>query len=236
MAGIDAELLDEEIAGGVERAERIRLATTPIEGEDKLRLQSLVEVLLRDQSLQLGHDLLVLAEQEASVDLQRKRRRAQLAEPFDVTDDEGLVGDILERRPSPQHQRLGDIAEHALSVCERRSRGEAFGRLRHPPLEEGHVDLLLGDVEQIATVDRPKLDLGQRAAQVRHVDLQRGSAAFAGSSSSRQRRSMRTWAGTVRPGRRSSEIRIVRGRPLRTGTTTSWLRTSSGPRRPNCIA
>ena len=88
-AGVHAELLDEQLAGGPAGGERVGLSARAVERECVLGAHALPVRLGRDQPLQLGHELVGAPERELGVveeldrpqplllELSRLRRRGQ---------------------------------------------------------------------------------------------------------------------------------------------------------------
>ena len=124
-AGLDADRVDERVARLAVGLERLGLAAAAVQREHPLRVQALAQRLLGDERLELADDLGVAARLEVLVDRQLERREPQLLEPADLERGERLAGDVVERRPAPQRERL---ARRALGDAAARS----GGRRRRP--------------------------------------------------------------------------------------------------------
>ena len=81
----------------------------------------------------------------------------QLVQPPDLGGGERLAGDVVERRPAPQRQRL------------------ARPPAGHEPLEARHVELVGREPQLVPVAAREDVRAvagrGQRLAQLRHVEL-----------------------------------------------------------------
>ena len=98
-------------------------------------VQALAQRLLRDERVDLGHAPPLAAGREVRLDRELERREPQLLEPADLGGRERLVGDVVERRPAPQSERL------ARPPCQE-------------PLEPAGVDVLRRDLQLIAMATR----------------------------------------------------------------------------------
>ena len=134
-AGLDADLLDQRRARLAVRLQRLGLAARAVEREHALRVQALAQRLLRQQRLELRQHLAVAPGVEVLVDRDLERTRAQLLQAPDLRSGERLVGDVRQRRPAPQAQRLarGALGEQSLEARRRppgRGRAAADSRAR----------------------------------------------------------------------------------------------------------
>ncbi len=105
-AGLEPQLLVERAPSVAVGLERVRLPPGAVESKHELGARALVEGTLGDRRLQLGDELGVAAQLELGVDEIRLGRRAQLLEPRHLEPGEGLVGEVGQRRPAPQPERL----------------------------------------------------------------------------------------------------------------------------------
>ena len=80
--------------------------------------------------LQLGDELGVASQLELGVDEVRLGGRAQLLEPRRLEPGEGLVGEVGQRRPAPEPERLAQLRR--ASVRASVSRASATSRSKRP--------------------------------------------------------------------------------------------------------
>ena len=102
MAGVDAELVGEDLAHAVVRRERLRLLATAVVGEHEQLPQPLAQGMLADAPLQLGHDGALAAERQVGLHPGHHDRLPQLVEPPGLGLAEGGVLTAGVRRTSPQ--------------------------------------------------------------------------------------------------------------------------------------
>ena len=120
-------------------------------------MQALAQRLLRQQRLELCQHLAVAPAVEVLVDPDLERRRAQLLQAPYLRSGERLLGDVGERRPVPEAQRL------------------ARGALREQPLEASDVDPVAAQPQLVAAPVRGDRTVAavrrHRLAQLRDVQL-----------------------------------------------------------------
>ena len=117
--------------------------------------------VLPHELLQLGDEPAVLAEPELRLDALLDAGEPQLLEPRDRRRRERLVGEVGERRPAPQRERLAQARRRALGRAVREGRA---GVLREP-LEPVQVERLLPGADEVAR--RARLD--RRAEELAQV-------------------------------------------------------------------
>ena len=88
------------------RVERLGLAPGAVEGEHQLTSEPLAQRVNPDQPLELSDHRAVAAEREVDVDPLLDRGHAELLEAGDLRLRERLVGEVRQRRPAPQVERL----------------------------------------------------------------------------------------------------------------------------------
>ena len=160
-AGLQARVLDQGVASGRERGERLGLAPCPVQLQHSLGVQALPQRVLGDQPLQLSEDL--AARGHVGVDRELGRPQAQLVQAPDLGRRERLGRDVGQRRSAPDRQRPpgGIVAVLVL------------GRATHELLEARRIDRLGIEAERIAAAVR--LDLrarpGQDPPQPRDIQL-----------------------------------------------------------------
>jgi hypothetical protein len=115
------------------------------------------------ERLELAHKLSVLARGEIGVDPLLERAEAQLLELRRVCLRERLVGEVGQRRPAPQRERLAQLRG--------RGGGIGAGRLRDQRLKAGQVELGRLDVERVAGRGGHQPAIAELLAHARDVDL-----------------------------------------------------------------
>jgi hypothetical protein len=142
---LGSELLDEHAAGVRVRLEGIRLPAGPVEREDQLPAQSLAVGVLRDEGLQLGHELGVPARRQVGVDPVLEGGEAKVVQVRGRTPG-GLAGEVGQRTAVPERERLAE---------ERTARRQVAAlRLPDEPPEAVEVELVRGDPQPVARRDR----------------------------------------------------------------------------------
>ena len=156
-AGLDADRVDELVAGPAVGAEGVGLAAAAVEREHPQAVEALAQRVLREQGLDLGDHLGVAAGGEILLEGLLDRGQAQLLQAADLEARERLGGDVVERRPAPQRERLA-----------RRAVGDE-------PLEAPRVDLAGAEPQLIAAAAgddlRAVAAAPERLAQLGDVDL-----------------------------------------------------------------
>ena len=104
------------------------------------------------------------AQLELGVDEIRLGRRAQLLEPRHLEPGEGLVGEVGERRPAPQPERLAQLRRASVRVLS--------PPLGDEPLEAAEVRLLGRCLEHVAGIARDDHVRAERLAELRDVVLE----------------------------------------------------------------
>ena len=178
LAGVDAELAGQQVAGPAVGGQRVGLPAAPVQRQHQLAVQPLPQRMVPDQPVQLGGQRVMPAQRQVSVDPRLKRGQPQLLQAGRLGPGERVVGQVGQHRTAPQAQRpaqrLGGLGVPA-RVQRRPACGEAL-------LEDGRVQVLAVHAKQISAVpghqDIPRGTPGpvrlQRAAQVEHVGLQGG--------------------------------------------------------------
>ena len=169
--GVDAELLDERPASALEHVQRVGLPAAAVEREHQLAAQALAKRVLRDERLELRHQLVMAAERQVGVDAILDRRETELLQPGDLALRERLVPELGQRLPAPERERLAQAGRPLLRIV-------ALSRLRDQRLEPGQVDLAGRDLQQIAGRARPDPIGADQLAQGGDVPVQRGLRGF----------------------------------------------------------
>ena len=141
-AGIDPELVDERLSRDPVVLERLGLAAGPVQREHELRQQALAQGVLRDECLELRHELGVLPEREVGVDPSLDRQQVQVLQAHDRRLRERLEGEIRKGRPAPEPERLAQQPGGCGGICR--------GSLLEEPLEAADVELLRVDPDDVA--------------------------------------------------------------------------------------
>src|SRR6185369_6686856 len=97
--------------------------------------------MIRDERLELADELGVPAERQVGVDPLLQRYQPQILQTPGLRTRERLVGELCERRPPPQRERLAEQA--------RRTSRIGASRLGDEPLEAQQVDRLGIQLEQV---------------------------------------------------------------------------------------
>jgi hypothetical protein len=176
-ARFETELVDQHLAGGLVRGERVRLPTSAIQREHQLAPQALPVRVARNEGFELREQLDVAAEGKVRVDAVFDCTRARFLQPRDLEARPRLVGEVRERRLAPQRERLPEHGGCAGDASAGRDRAGD----RDERVEAEEVDLLGVDGEQVAgRLRQQHRRLGarsairlERLAQVRDVHLQR---------------------------------------------------------------
>ena len=132
--GLEPELVREREPRGTVDLERLGLAPRAVEREHQLAAQPLPERVRGDERLELGHEVVVTAEAELAGKPLLLGVEPQPLEPGDLGAGKGLEGEVVERRPAPECERVGE---------QRAARaGRSGARLLEEPLEAQRVDSL----------------------------------------------------------------------------------------------
>ncbi len=118
--------------------------------------------MLAHQCLELRHQPCVLAEREPRVDSILKRRQSRLAKPGDLVLGEALVGEVSQRLPTPQCQRVAQ----ALVGGRRVTGGERALAAGHQRLKAADVNPLALDREQVTVSPGHDQIVAERLAQL----------------------------------------------------------------------
>ncbi len=127
--------------------------------------------MLRDERLELGHELGVATERQVGFDPILDRREAYLLQPGDLALCELPVSELRQRRSVPERKRLAQAVRSLARIG-------PLSRLRDQRLEPGQVNLVDRGLQQIT--GRPRLDpIGtDQLAQDGDVAVQRGLGGF----------------------------------------------------------
>ena len=169
-ARLEAELFDEGAPRVLVCIERIGLAARAVEREDQLPAEAFAERAPRRPVSPARHSLRVTAEREVGVDAPLEGSEPQLLDPPDRRLRERLVGEVGERRPSPERERFAQPL--------RDDRGRRSVGLLDELREMVEVELASLDAEQVARRlgFEPLPRRAERLPQLRDAHLQRGRA------------------------------------------------------------
>ena len=125
--GVEPELVREREPRRAVDLERLGVAPRAVEREHQLAAQPLPERVRRDERLELGHEVVVPAEAELAGEPLLLGVEPKPLEPGDLGAGKGLEGEVVERRPAPERERVGE---------QRAARaGRSGARLLEEPLE-----------------------------------------------------------------------------------------------------
>ena len=164
---LDAEFVDEQRTGTRVDAQRLGLASRPVQREHLESAQVLAERMVGGERIEVSDDLDVLAEPEPCLVEQRLRLEAQFGQPGDRGSQRVAVTEARVRGPAPRGQCIPQRRRR----CRRIGRNGPAGGL-DGLLEPLGVDRDGVGIEDVATRRGTQRELvAERATQVRHVDL-----------------------------------------------------------------
>ena len=147
-------------------AQRLALATAPVQRQHVHRPQALPEGMLHRQRVQLGDDLPVTARSQVRIEAGLERGESELVQSSDLTIEEAVALHVGVRVTAPHQQRVAQPAGDLVRLDERG--GGPAG-----DVELDRIDRRVGGSQQVA-VALAHDDVPERAAQVRDVGVQRG--------------------------------------------------------------
>src|SRR5262249_49942299 len=143
---LEAELVAEHPVCAPVGGQRVGLAAAAVEREHQLRVQPLAQWVLRDERIEVRHELGVPCECEPGLDALLDRAQAQLLESCDLRLRERLVCDVSERYSAPERE----CARERLRGCSGIVRSELAPAALDQPFEGIEVELALFDREDVA--------------------------------------------------------------------------------------
>ena len=154
--------------------ERVALSAGAVETEHQLAAKALPVGMLVDERLELGNEGRMTSTLKVRIDTGLDCRQSQLVETSDLRLSEGLVGEVGERRPSPQRERLAEGTRGMLCVPATRLTLPFFDETA----EAVCVDRVVRDVEAVAPMLEQNrfplaFDRTQGLPQSRDVRLER---------------------------------------------------------------
>ena len=148
-AGLDPELVDQDLAGRPVGGQGVGLAARPVQGEHQLAVEVLAQRVQPDQRLQLGHQLVVAAEGQLGLDPGLGGGDLELLDPDQLRPgDVGRGGHVGQGRAAPQGERLAQQVGRPGRVAG----GQGLAALAVQALEAVQVEALEVDPEQVAGV------------------------------------------------------------------------------------
>jgi hypothetical protein len=174
LRGLDRQLVVEPAAQLVVGGKGVGLPARAIQRAHQLGDRPFSGGKAADQRLGLGGRLVVATQVQQSVDPFLGGGEAQLGQPRGLGAREVEVGELREGLTPPQAEPSLQQVERLLVVT---GRGQS-SRLRHEPLELGSVELVVGDVQQVARRPVPQpARRSEHRAQPREVGAQRADRA-----------------------------------------------------------
>ena len=173
-ARFDPESVDEGPARFLVGVKGLSLPARAVQGRHQLSPETLAERVLGDEGFELSDQLVVAPEREVGVDPQLDCCKPDLAEPSDGRLGEALVGEVRERRASPERQRVAE----PLRRIARQAASEQAPPLVHEPLESVEIERVGLDPDDVAGRSGRQHVLRQRLAKSRDVDPQCGGGAL----------------------------------------------------------
>jgi hypothetical protein len=161
---LDPERLHERAPRIAVRLQRICLPPRAVQREHQLGTQPLPQRVLADEQLELADQLGAPAEREIALDPLLQRLQPKPVEPLDLGLRPALVGELGQRRPSPEREGLPE--QHV------RLRGRGGPGLSHELLEAVQVQRGAIGTKLVRGGDRPDDAVAQLAAEPRDVRLE----------------------------------------------------------------
>ena len=143
LAGLDAELVDEDVPGVLKRPERLGLPTRPVEREHQLCAQPFAQWMALDERLELSDELRGAPGGELRVEPFFENRQQLLLQPGDLRPREGVERKIGERRTALQCEGLSQLLGALCGV-------ESGACPLHEQAESIEIELLRTDVERVS--------------------------------------------------------------------------------------
>ena len=143
---LDAELLDEGLAGLPVDLEGLRLTARPVERDHQSAGQALANAMLGDERAQLSDQLDVTTEREVGLDPLFERRQPDLLQPSDGDLRERFVVEVGQRRAAPQREGIAQKLARLPGIA--RCAGESC--LLAQSLEPAQVELIGRQADQVA--------------------------------------------------------------------------------------
>ena len=173
---LDPELIDEHAPGVAIGLQCLRLTPRSVQREHVRPPQPLAIRMLGDQAFQLTGERDVMTQFQVGCDAVLERRRVQVVQGADLGLRELLVGQIGERRPTPQRQRLAKTlrGDSRLPSVEGRSTAcDPVLEALEVELARRHAQLVAGGARHEETTVLPGGKLGlERPAQPRDRHLE----------------------------------------------------------------
>ena len=165
-ARLDPEFVHEQRPRTPVDLERLRLSAGAVERPHQRRSERLPVGVLAHEGLQLGDQFGVPAQFQIGLQPTLERSQAKLLKAEDLGLEERLRGEVCERGPPPQRERV--------SQERRRLRGRGRSGLLDEPLEAKQVELIGGDLQEVPVLTRDdRLARRNRLAQAGDVVLER---------------------------------------------------------------
>ena len=170
-AGLEAELVHQELAPHAHRLERLRLPPGAVQRHHELPAQALAKGVLGDQALELADQILAGAAGQVRGHALLDRLHAELLEPGDLELGELVEAVVGKSLASPERKRRLQLGRGALVVV----LSEGHPRASQKLLEAPRIDRLRIDVQHVAgrPVAQLRSAVAEPLAQARDLLLER---------------------------------------------------------------
>jgi hypothetical protein len=134
-AGVDTQLVAERGSQGTKPVQRLGLPLVAVAGEQQLAPAPLAQRVAGDHGLKLPDQVVMVAQGQLGVGQVLARRLTQLLQASGLRLGERLVGELRQRPPTPQRQRLAQQPRRGGQVA----RGRRLAALGDQPLGQARV-------------------------------------------------------------------------------------------------
>jgi hypothetical protein len=143
---VNAELVRQDVLRALERLQRFRLSARAIQREHQLGPEALPEWMLHHQPLKFGDDLAMPPERKIGLDPFLERGERQLVQVACFALDEGGMGQVIERWPADETERLAQEVCSLLAPPDR----EVVSPACEEALESLEIEFAIGHAKRVA--------------------------------------------------------------------------------------
>src|SRR5581483_1119180 len=154
-ARLDPQLVDQRSARLLVHPERVRLPPRPVQRTHQLPTQTFPQRMPVDERLELSDELWMATRAQVALDPLLQAAKAELLEACGLSGREPVIGEVGQRRPAPERERLGQLP------------------LAVQPAEPLEVELPVLDAESVPRRVRLHALFPEQLPQRRDVHLQR---------------------------------------------------------------